>query len=157
MSGYTFATLEILRENICEESMKIRNMKDDVKNILCSTTNPIQKTKENVRIFKEKFVKIMYLMIILKVRPGTPLFCSGILTGMSFYIPNPMYRDFEEDMNHGIFFMFLNIREDSQKNWISKVSNKIKSPMKKARKNNGSVKHDHRILVYLIFIRFFCI
>ena len=64
MSGYTFATLEILRENICEESMKIRNMKDDVKNILCSTTNPIQKTKENVRIFKEKFVKIMYLMII---------------------------------------------------------------------------------------------
>ena len=96
-----------------------------------------------------------------KVRPGTPLFCSGILTGMSFYVPNPMYRDFEEDMNHGIFFMFLNIREDSQKNWISKVSNKIKqeikSPMKKARKNNGSVKHDHRILVYLIFIRFFCI
>ena len=33
MSGYTFATLEILKENICEESMKIRNMKDDVKDI----------------------------------------------------------------------------------------------------------------------------
>ena len=68
-----------------------------------------------------------------------------------------MYRDFEDDMNHGIFFMFLNIREDSQKNWISEVSNKIKGQMKKARKTNGSVKHDHRILVYLIFIRFFCI
>ena len=51
MSGYTFATLEILREEICEENMKMRNMKDDVENILCSTTNPIQKTKEKVRIF----------------------------------------------------------------------------------------------------------
>ena len=68
-----------------------------------------------------------------------------------------MYRDFEEDMNHGIFFMFLNIREDSQKNWISKVSNKIKSPMKKAIKANGSVKHDHMIWIDLIFIRFFFI
>ena len=77
----------------------------------------------------------MCLMIIdyFKVRPGTPLFCSGILTGMSFYIPNPIYGDFEEEMNHGIFFMFLNIRMDSQKNWISKVSNKIKGPMKKAK------------------------
>ena len=51
MSGYTFATLEILKENICEECMKIRNMKDDVKDILYSTTNPMQKTKEKVRIF----------------------------------------------------------------------------------------------------------
>ena len=61
MSGYTFATLEILREEICVENMKMRNMQDDVKNILCSTTNPIQKTKEKVRFFKENFVKIMYL------------------------------------------------------------------------------------------------
>ena len=101
----------------------------------------------------------MYLMITdyFKVRPGTPLFCSGILTGMSFYIPNPMYRDFEEEMIHGIFFMFLNIRTDSQKNWISEVSNKIKGQMNKARKTNGSAKHDHRIWVYLIFIRFFFI
>ena len=51
MSGYTFATLEILREEICVENLKMRNMKDDVENILCSTTNPIQKTKEKVRIF----------------------------------------------------------------------------------------------------------
>ena len=51
MSGYTFATLDILRENVCVENLKMRNMKDDVKNILCSTTNPIQKTKEKVRIF----------------------------------------------------------------------------------------------------------
>ena len=68
-----------------------------------------------------------------------------------------MYGDFEEDMNHGIFFMFLNIREDSQKNWISKVSNKIKGPIKKARKTNGSFKHDHRIWVYFSFIKFFFI
>ena len=68
-----------------------------------------------------------------------------------------MYGDFEEDMNHGIFFMFLNIREDSQKNWISEVSNKIKGPMKKARKTNGSVKHDQKIWVFLIFMIFFYI
>ena len=30
--------------------MKIHEMKDDIKNIICSETNPIQKVKENVSI-----------------------------------------------------------------------------------------------------------
>ena len=54
LSGYTFATLEIISEKVCVEHLKFRNIKDDVKNILCSTTNPIQKTKQKVRHFKKK-------------------------------------------------------------------------------------------------------
>ena len=46
--GYTQVVLDILSEEACMKIMKIREMKDDIKNIICSETNPIQKVKENV-------------------------------------------------------------------------------------------------------------
>ena len=158
MSGYTFATLDVLNEEMCEEHLKFRDMKDDEKNILCSVTNPIQKAKDKVRLFQRFFVKSMYLMVIInfsKVRPGTPLFCFSTLTGMSFYIPNPINRHIEQGMNHGIFFTFLKIRMDSQRNWIYKTIIDLIENQRSlsARESKGSFIHDQWI--YLIIAMFF--
>ena len=48
--GYFQVVLDILSEEACMKIMKIHEMKDDIKNIICSETNPIQKVKENVSI-----------------------------------------------------------------------------------------------------------
>ena len=50
MSGYTIATLDILTEETCMNDLKVREMKEDVKNIFCTVTNPIQKLEEKVRM-----------------------------------------------------------------------------------------------------------
>ena len=49
-SGYTVATLDILTEETCMNDLKVREMKEDVKNIFCTVTNPIQKLEEKVRM-----------------------------------------------------------------------------------------------------------
>ena len=41
--GYTQVVLDILSEESCMKIMKIREIKDEIKNIICSETNPIQK------------------------------------------------------------------------------------------------------------------
>ena len=50
MSGYTVATLDILTVETCMNDLKVPEMKEDVKNIFCTVTNPIQKLEEKVRM-----------------------------------------------------------------------------------------------------------
>ena len=50
MSGYTVATLDILSEETCMNDLRVREMKEDVKDIFCTVTNPIQKVEEKVRV-----------------------------------------------------------------------------------------------------------
>ena len=62
---------------------------------------------------------------------------------MSIEIPNPNFR------------MFLNVRTDNQRNWISKTFNGL-SRLRNyfpPRENRGTFVHDQKI--YLIFIMFF--
>ena len=44
--------LDILSEEACMKIMKIREMKDDIKNIICSETKPIQKVKKFEKVKK---------------------------------------------------------------------------------------------------------
>ena len=86
------------------------------------------------------------------MKPGMPLYCSGILTGMSFDIQNPMI------MYHGTFFMFLNARMDAQRNWISKTIEDLSrqgSPLSTRQSigSNGSFVNDQ--IFYPILIVFF--
>ena len=46
--------------------MKIHEMKDDIKNIICSETNPIHKVKENVSI-------VWFIEIVLRDGPLSKL------------------------------------------------------------------------------------
>ena len=87
----------------------------------------------------------------IKIKPGMPLYCSGILTGMSFDIHNPMI------MYHGTFFMFLNVRMDAQRNWISKTIEDLSrqgSPLstRQSIRSNGSFVNDQ--IIYPILIVF---
>ena len=81
--------------------------------------------------------------------PGQPLYCSGKLTGMSFEIPNPNL-----DLL-GYSRMFLNVRTDNQRNWISKKFNDLSKLGNSLppRENRGTFIHNQRIC--LIFIMFF--
>ena len=81
-----------------------------------------------------------------------PLYCSGILTGMSFDIHNPM------TMYHGTFFMFLNARMDAQRNWISKTIEDLSTqgsslPARQSIRSNGGFLNDQ--MIYPILIAFF--
>ena len=85
------------------------------------------------------------------MKPGMPLYCSGILTGMSFDIQNPMKY-------HGTFFMFLNARMDAQRNWISKTIEDLSTqgspfPTRQRITSNGSFVNDQ--IIYPILIVFF--
>ena len=82
------------------------------------------------------------------MKPGMPLYCSGILTGMSFDIQNPMI------MYHGTFFMFLNARMDAQRNWISKTIEDLSTQGSSLpTRSNGSFVNDQ--IIYPILIVFF--
>jgi hypothetical protein len=50
MSGYTAAALDIMSEETCMLGLKVREMEDDINNIICSVTKPIQKLMEKVRM-----------------------------------------------------------------------------------------------------------
>ena len=69
-------------------------------------------------------------------------------------IPNPNLDPLVYTRNFGIFSMFLNVRLDNQRNWITE---KIKDLKRKAylplRESKGTSMHDQRI--YLILILFF--
>ena len=79
------------------------------------------------------------------VKPGQPLYCSGILTGMSFDIQNP-------NLDSLGYSMFLNVRIGNQRNWIIEKVENLKE-MGTLRESKGTLMHDQRI--YLIFIMFF--
>ena len=58
------------------------------------------------------------------------MYCSGgqnaILTGMSFDVSNPDIDPPEYARANRIFFMFLNVRTDNQRNWISNKFNALR-------------------------------
>ena len=50
VSGYALEALDITSEETCLLGLKVREMKDDVRNIICSVTKTQQKVMEKVRI-----------------------------------------------------------------------------------------------------------
>ena len=48
MPGYKLATVDTRPEERCSMSLKSRGMKDDVKNVMCTVTNPKQCVMEKV-------------------------------------------------------------------------------------------------------------
>ena len=50
VSGYALEALDITSEDTCLLGLKVREMKDDVKNIICSVTKTQQKVMEKVRM-----------------------------------------------------------------------------------------------------------
>ena len=78
------------------------------------------------------------------VKPGQPLYCSGILTGMSFDIQNPNLDSFG-------YSMFLNLRMGNQRNWIIEKVENLKA-MGTLRESKGTLINQR---IYLIFIMFF--
>ena len=50
VSGYALEALDITSEETCLLGLKVREMKDDVKNIICSVTKTRQKVVEKVRM-----------------------------------------------------------------------------------------------------------
>ena len=50
VSGYAVEPLDITSEETCLLGLKVREMKDDVKNIICSVTKTKQKVMEKVRM-----------------------------------------------------------------------------------------------------------
>ena len=58
VSGYALEALDITSEETCLLGLKVREMKDDVKNIICSVTKTQEKVMEKVRMyFYDKFDK----------------------------------------------------------------------------------------------------
>ena len=84
------------------------------------------------------------------------MYCSGaqnaILTGMSFDVSNPDIDPPEYARAKRIFFMFLNVRRDNQRNWISNKFNAL-STLGNRIESKGSFIHEQRI--HLIIIMFF--
>ena len=81
-----------------------------------------------------------------------PLYCSGILSGMSFDVHNPMVK------YHGTFFMFLNIRFDAQRNWISKTIEDLSKhgsslSTRQSIRSNGSFVDD-KIIYHILIVCF---
>ena len=50
MFGYTVEALNITSEETCILGLKVREMKDDIRNIICSVTKTPQKVMEKVRM-----------------------------------------------------------------------------------------------------------
>ena len=67
MSGYTFATLDILTEETCMNDLKVREMKEDIKNVFCTVTNPVQKSEEKVWVILLIICQNTYLMKIVLI------------------------------------------------------------------------------------------
>ena len=67
MSGYTVATLDILAEETCMNDLKVWEMKEEVKNIFCTVTNPVQKVEEKVRIILQIICQNISLMKIILI------------------------------------------------------------------------------------------
>ena len=85
------------------------------------------------------------------------MYCSGtqnaILTGMSFDVSNPDIDPPEYARANRIFFMFLNVRTDNQRNWISNKFNALSTLGNRRVESKGSFIHEQRI--YLIIMMFF--
>ena len=85
------------------------------------------------------------------------MYCSGaqnaILTGMSFDVSNPDIDPPEYARAKRIFFMFLNVRRDNQRNWILNKFNALGTLGNRVESKGKSV-HEQRIHLIIIMLFF---